>query len=93
MPAIRNEVGVAVVQDCGVYFLRVCVNGDILLEESSKGTKDERKTVKALLELSYNVIAQNHCRITLNVLLCNSSKSNGIHVSQRNGVHYYKYLI
>jgi hypothetical protein len=70
--AIQNEVGVAVVQDCGVHFLRVCVNGDILLEESSKGTKDEKRLLKLYLSSLYNVIAQNHCRITLNVLLCNS---------------------
>ena len=47
IPAIRNEVGVEVVQDSGVYFLRVRANGDIRLEDSS-----ERITVKALLELS-----------------------------------------
>jgi len=38
--------------------------------------------LKLYLNYLYNVIAQNQCRITLNVLLCNSLISNGIHVSQ-----------
>ena len=47
--------------------------------------------LKLYLNYLYNVIAQNQCRITLNVLLCNSLRSNGIHVSQRKEYIYYKY--
>lgn len=49
--AIQNECGVEVVQDSGVSFCGRA-NGDVWLEDSSKGTNDKRKTVKALLELS-----------------------------------------
>ena len=52
IPAIRNEVDVEVMEDRSLYFLRVRANGNIWMEDSSKGTNDERKIVKTKLELS-----------------------------------------
>jgi hypothetical protein len=52
IPAIRNEVDVEVMEDRSLYFLRVRANGNIWMEDSSKGTNEERKIVKAKLELS-----------------------------------------